>query len=245
MDYDKDFKDQYVQTKHGRIHMRCHSGGGKSLVFLHGIGANTKTWVKLVGSLPQELDVYLVDLLGHGDSEAPQIEYTVQVQAEVIEELIRSQEIKKPYLIGHSYGGWIAAYYAVYYDMLSGLVLMDSVGVKQFFDDILSSGSKEQYKEDLLKKLLAMNTNKEYVMRSALDNEYGGEQLDSKRLGLIFAKTLLIWGANDTSVDIKYGRMFLEAIADSKLEIVSDAGHNAHYSHAEEVWRLLINFINQ
>ena len=245
MDYEKDFADETYETSHGKLYSKHHGGGGKKVVFLHGIGANTKAWVKLVEALPNELDVYLLDLLGHGNSDAPRIGYTIGIQTEILNEFIRGHDMLDPCLVGHSYGGWIAAYYAAYYDSLGGLVLMDSAGAKEFYDDIGRSGKQKEYGEEFLRALLQVNGNREYVMRSILENALAGEHLDGSVLGMISTKTLIVWGSEDDTVDIKYGRMINGGIKGSRMEVIGGGGHNSHYSHAGEVGRLLLDFINQ
>jgi len=47
MDY-KDFIDSYIETKYGKIHYKHNNSNGIELVLLHGLGANSIVWRKLV-----------------------------------------------------------------------------------------------------------------------------------------------------------------------------------------------------
>lgn len=44
MDYEKDFEDGFEYTSMGALHYKYHPGTANKLIFLHGIGANTKVW---------------------------------------------------------------------------------------------------------------------------------------------------------------------------------------------------------
>jgi len=59
--------------------------------------------------LPGESIIHLVDLIGFGDSPAPENwPYTIDAQAEVLFDFIVSRNISDVVLVGHSYGGGVA-----------------------------------------------------------------------------------------------------------------------------------------
>ncbi|MDE1855880.1 MAG: hypothetical protein KGH49_01440, partial [Candidatus Micrarchaeota archaeon] len=72
MDYDTDFIDGFTASSLGMIHYKRHKADGKKFIFLHGIGGTTKVWSRLMQFMPDNLDISLVDLLGHGKSDAPE-----------------------------------------------------------------------------------------------------------------------------------------------------------------------------
>ena len=125
MDYDKDFEDGFEYTSMGALHFMHHPGTKEKIIFLHGMGANTKVWSKLVQFLPDGLDVFLIDLLGHGKSDAPEMDYTVSNQFQALREFIAAQNNGNSFIFGHSYGGWIAAYYASQPYTCKGIILED------------------------------------------------------------------------------------------------------------------------
>ena len=122
----ENLEDGYVQTALGKLHYRRHRGE-RTIVFLHGFGANMKAFKRLSELLPDQLGFCLVDLLGHGESEAPRIEYTVGKQAQAVKELLQSLDLQDSYLFGHSYGGWITASIAQGNYKGRGIILEDAV----------------------------------------------------------------------------------------------------------------------
>ena len=242
MDYEKDFQDIEFNTEYGSIHCKHHSGSSDPIILIHGLAASTKTWTRLLSYLPQTLDVYLVDLLGHGKSDAPETEYTVHIQVEILRALVQKQNLDNVYLFGHSYGGWVAAVYAKSYPT-KGIIIEDSAGLEEFYMEVKGAESRKKYKEDLIKKALALDA-KKHVIEAILDDEFIEGQLEAKDLKLIKVPTLIIWGSDDNVIDVKFSRIFRNEIKGSRLSIIQGARHTPHYTNSEEVSKLLLGFIN-
>jgi pimeloyl-ACP methyl ester carboxylesterase len=241
MDYDA-FEDGFTYTSLGEIHFKHHPGTGEKLIFLHGLGGTTLVWKRLMGLLPGDLDIYLVDLLGHGQSAAPDVDYTVSVQFQALREFISLQNNGYSYIFGHSYGAWVAAYYASQPCTCKGLILEDSPGLKEIFDDIHTTGILESMQEQLLRVALEMG-NKEEVMRSIIYANFDEDQLTTEVLSNIKQQTLILWGANDEMTPLKYGMILQSKIKGSQLEIIDGAGHDAHYEQPEKVRNAILKFI--
>jgi len=242
MEY-KDFTDSYIETKYGKIHYKHNDSNGIELVLLHGLGASSIVWRKLVENLTANINIFALDLLGHGNSDKPRIKYNIEVQVEVLKEFIE-KICKKPFIMGHSYGGWITAYYAYLKLPASGIILEDAVGLKEHFDAISKSINYEDYKKVLLRKLLMENNNDEYVMSSIIENE-GYNLLTSEMLARIDLPTLIIWGNNDDVIDKKFSYLLNEKIKNSRLIVIEDSGHNPHYTKPYDVAIAINNFISE
>lgn len=105
-------------------------GAGPILVFLHGSWSDSSQWLPVIEHLSQDYHCFALDLLGFGDSERPNIHYSIQLEVECLLEYLEALHIPQVYLIGHSLGGWIAASYALKYsEQVSGLVLLAPEGV--------------------------------------------------------------------------------------------------------------------
>ena len=242
MDYDNDFDDERCQTSLGSIHFRVHRGAGQKLIFLHGLGGTTLVWKRLMEHMPKDLSVYLIDLLGHGESDAPDTDYTISAQFQVLREFIAQQNNGDSYIFGHSYGGWIAAYYASQPYTCKGIILEDAAGLKENLEDILSSGRADEYRAELLKSAVEFG-NREEVMRSIIYSNLDEDRLDAGVLSRIRAPTLILWGTNDTVVDPKYSKVFNERIRGSVLELIDGAAHEPHYEQPGKVGDAILGFI--
>lgn len=195
--------------------------------------------------MPDSLDIFLIDLLGHGESDAPQIDYTISNQFQALREFMALRNNGDSYLFGHSYGAWIAAYYASQPYTCKGIILEDAAGIKETFDDIIKRNDVEKYKEMLLHGTLAINNNKDYVMKSILDLNFGQDALTAENLTAISVRAQIIWGGDDPLINKSYAQVLKDGIKNSKLEIIDGAGHDPHYTHPEIVAKIITDFIEQ
>lgn len=244
MDYEKDFEEGRIKTSLGSLYYRHHKGGGERLVLLHGFGASTRSFARLVGFLDEKLDVYLVDLLGHGKSDAPEITYTVKAQADALWEMFEAISVSDFFLFGNSYGGWIAAYYATQYPV-KGLILEDAAGLKESFDRIVADGKVQEYKDRLMKSAMMMEGNHETVLRSILDSEFREFELTKERFGDITEPTLILWGEKDQTLPPEIGRLMSERIRNSVFYIIGGGGHTLHYTNPKEVAGQIEAFVDR
>ncbi len=238
-----DLEDGYVQTSIGRIHYKHHGGNGKKVIFLHGLGASTRSFARFIEQLPDNLEVYLLDLLGHGDSEAPQIEYKTSTQVKIVREFLEIKQLEDSYIFGHSYGAWIAAATAQDDYKGNGIIIEDAPGLADYFEDVKRSGGEEERKENLFKESLKMNP-REHVLKSIVYSRTPDDYLTKDSLSGIVRPTLIIWGSDDKTVDVKYAKLLNDYIKGSTLEIVEGAGHVPHYTHAKAVANLMLKFIS-
>ncbi|HLO22257.1 MAG TPA: alpha/beta hydrolase, partial [Methyloceanibacter sp.] len=71
--------------------------------------------------------VVAVDLRGHGQSDKPHEDYTMQLFADDLAFLCRELQLEKPVIIGHSMGGVVAfAFAARYPEIPSAIVTIDA-----------------------------------------------------------------------------------------------------------------------
>ena len=104
---------------------RYNQGGEKPLVFLHGWGQNTEMMLPVAKPFIENHEVILIDLPGFGKSGQLDRPYEVSDYVELLHKLLQKLDIKKPTLIGHSYGGKISLLYASKYEV-EKLVLFGS-----------------------------------------------------------------------------------------------------------------------
>jgi pimeloyl-ACP methyl ester carboxylesterase len=113
---------------------------GRAVVCVHGITRNRHDFAFLAERLRAALDVYAVDLIGHGDSEwldAGSI-YEKEMFLAQLQDLIASVGGRRVGLVGSSYGGLMGVRLAALPDSpLSCLVLNDAgVGIrKEFYEE--------------------------------------------------------------------------------------------------------------
>jgi len=81
------------------------SGGSKlPLVLVHGMTDDGLCWSPVAEVLSGDYDVIMVDLRGHGKSDAPEEGYDLVTMAKDVSGLITGLALKKPIIMGHSLG---------------------------------------------------------------------------------------------------------------------------------------------
>jgi pimeloyl-ACP methyl ester carboxylesterase len=122
------------------------AGRGKPIILIHGLGASSYTWRKIMPELAKTHRVIAIDLKGFGQSDKPlDSHYSIFDQAKLIENYMRQKKIHGATLVGHSYGGGVAL--AVAMSQMNSpkrnidrLVLIDSIAYRQpmpFFFQLL------------------------------------------------------------------------------------------------------------
>lgn len=77
------------------------------IVLIHGFGADALGWSPLLGKLPTDTSVVLVELPGHGRSPSTR-ENSVDGIAQHVVDTLRRHDVFSAHLVGHSLGGAIA-----------------------------------------------------------------------------------------------------------------------------------------
>ena len=106
-------------------------GQGPNLVFLHGSWHDSSQWLRTIERLSPYYHCFAPDLLGFGDSERRNLNYSIDLEVECLAQYLDTLNVRQVYLIAHSLGGWVATSYAIKYpDRVQGLVLLAPEGVK-------------------------------------------------------------------------------------------------------------------
>src|SRR5215470_2698412 len=81
----------YAQVGPYRVHY-YEGGEGPPLVFVHGLGAESLNWVPAMLGFRHHVHVYAIDLLGHGQSERPDIAYSITQQSEMLHKFLADRK---------------------------------------------------------------------------------------------------------------------------------------------------------
>jgi 2-hydroxy-6-oxo-6-(2'-carboxyphenyl)-hexa-2,4-dienoate hydrolase len=102
-------------------------GEGEPLILIHGYGAGIWVWEKQIDFLSRFYRVYALDLIGHGFSDRPGIDYTPEAYVECLKGFMDETGIEQATLIGNSMGGGVAWVMAVVFpERVRKLVLINS-----------------------------------------------------------------------------------------------------------------------
>lgn len=98
---------RFVEAGGLRWHVQ-QCGSGPPLLLVHGTGASTHSWRKLMPLLAARFSVLALDLPGHGFSSSPQAaQRTIGGMSGAVAALLRELRIEPQYCVGHSAGAVI------------------------------------------------------------------------------------------------------------------------------------------
>lgn len=211
-------------------------GEGNPVVFLHGWAANISIYKKIIDKISKKYLVYIIDLPGFGNSMEPLLDYTLDDYVEFLHTFIENNNIIKPILIGHSFGGRIAIRYVNKYKV-NKLVLISSAGIRRYNlkRQIKIYWYKLKKKYYILTKNITKLENlqrtsgsKDYqrssnIMKKTMINIINTNQ--RKELININIPTLLMWGKNDLETPYKDALLMNKRIKEAGLVTFNNSGH--------------------
>lgn len=125
-------KMQYVGLSEARINYMqfdpmMQAVENQDIVLVHGLATNVSFWyLGIAKALSYFGRVTVFDLRGHGLSDMPATGYSAESMAEDLRGVLNHLEIEEAHLIGHSYGGLVAAAFAAAHpDYVKSLILAD------------------------------------------------------------------------------------------------------------------------
>jgi pimeloyl-ACP methyl ester carboxylesterase len=123
-----------TQLDGAKVHYTDYGAGDNTLVFVHGWSCDETFWVGQAHALGTKFHVITIDLPGHGQSDKPQIAYTMDLYARAIDAVLRDAKVKAATLVGHSNGTpVIRQFYRKYPEKVRALVIVE--GALRLFGD--------------------------------------------------------------------------------------------------------------
>ncbi|MBR3911928.1 MAG: alpha/beta hydrolase [Alistipes sp.] len=120
-------KEKFLMAGSTALHIADSGVGEKCVVLLHGYLESMYVWDDFAPLLTPSVRVITVDIPGHGISEIKGEVHTMEMVADVLHQMLKSLEIERVTMVGHSMGGYVAlAFCARYPEQLDGLVLLSS-----------------------------------------------------------------------------------------------------------------------
>ena len=224
-------------------------GEGKTFLILHGWGSDSSKWQK-VGELLSKrgFKVIIPDLPGFGNSQTPNFVFTVEDYSNFVKKFVDLLNIKKFYLLGHSFGGAVALMYSLKFpEEIEKLFLVGAACVrkKSFKVKLLNFLSKFfKLKSLFFRKIFYRKT--DYLSVSGIMKEIYLKLIE-KDLTDFFDKvsvsTTIIWGKKDKITPLKNAYLMNSKILNSKLEIIPESDHSPHLKTPEKLVEIISKYL--
>lgn len=204
-------------------------GEGYPLIFLHGYSMSSKSWIPYVSDFDKEYEVYLIDLTGHGRSEAFKEDLSIKSVAEDLNFLIQYLKLEKIKAIGFSFGGDILFQLALLNPtLIESMITIGAVGTWTVNDfPQYQNGFTYENRENF--PWLETSHNNDDQIKSIMDQfkNYTVE-LSDKELQRIQPEVLMIMGDDDVGMDLEEVARVRKNLLNSDLWILPNVAHGAH-----------------
>ena len=236
-------------------------GSGSPVILMHGWGCNLTTLASVEKVAVENHTVYNVDFPGFGQSQEPSEVWGVEKYTQLIEELVKVENIENPILLGHSFGGRVGILYSSR-NQVKKLILVDAAGVKprrslKYYLKVYSFKISKRLmpliygKEGAQKRIEAARAkrgssdyNNATPMMRAILSKVVNEDL-KYCMPQIKAPTLLIWGENDTATPLRDAQTMEKLIPDAGLVSFPGCGHYSFLDNPIQFAAVLRSFLKE
>ena len=235
---------RYVKIDDRQIHYLT-GGNGPSVALLHGLGGTAQDWAVLLPSLVSGgFKAYAIDLLGYGASDKPDVDYSIALEANVVQKFLDQTGQRQVDLVGWSMGGWVALKFAAAHpERVHTLTLIDSAGFDFNAPDpkILRPHTPQELQAMaawfspkaapipgfLARDILRVMGEQDRVLASALDSMYSRRDVMDGKVGGLTMPVLLLWGSRDVLTPLATASAMHAQMPRSTLRIIEGCGHVA------------------
>jgi len=228
-------------------------GSGKPLLYLHGLYG--QEWSGFLDDLAETHDVIAPETPGSGNPDDLAAYDNIWDLLLFYDDFMRGLGIEHYDVVGHSFGGMVAAELAAAFpERIGHLVLIDALGLWRDDEPVCdwvatepgalaamlyanpASPAVSEYNKppaDPVEKMMA-GLRKGQAIASAGHFIWPiPDRGLSRRLYRLTMPTLVVWGKQDRLAPPVYANMFAEAIPNARIVLIDEAGHSPHIEARE------------
>jgi len=244
---------------------------GPGIVFIHGYSQSSLSWMRQIFSnLARQFHIVTYDLRGHGNSDKPLDAARYRdgkAWADELQAVIDAADLKRPVLVGWSYGARVISDYVTTYGAggISGINFVDG-GIKiipEYVGEVILKYQPSMASEDLLtnitatrfflqgcfakepsandfENMLAFNMMVPPKVRAGL----AGRPLDATAvMSKLTIPVLVTHGAADKVAKLDMAKYTASVIPGAKLSVYDGVGHSPFYEDTERFNSELAAFV--
>ena len=244
-------------------------GSGPCVVMSHSLACATSMWNEQAEALKSKYKVLRYDTRGHGGSDAPSGQYTLDQFADDLHGLLGALGVTNPHFVGLSMGGMIGMTYALKYPgVFKSLALCDTssripveagpiweerikTATEQGMAPLVEPTLKRWFTEPFLAKRNSVVERVAGLIRNTPAQGYAGcchaiSKLDiTDRLGAIKTPVQIIVGDKDVGTPVAMSEVIHQAIPGSELVIIPDASHLSNLEQPGAFNAALLRFLGR
>ena len=247
--------DLYYFAHEAEDHVKKHP----PVILIHGAGGNHLSWPPQIRRLANET-IYALDLPGHGKSEGLG-RHSIDAYADNVIAFMKELKIRAAVIVGISMGSAIALTIALKYPkkvLGVGLLgagaklrvapsILETAGNPNTFESAVDMINENCFSSNTEQSLLQLSKQQMMEIRPPvlLGDFLACNEFDvTSQLEQIKTPTVIVCGAEDKMMLLKYSKFLQYGIVNSQLHIVDNAGHMVMVEQPDMVANLLKQFID-
>ena len=248
-------------------------GEGTPLVLIQGYGGSSADWIpEIIQGFEDEFRVIIFDNRGTGQSDKPDVEYSIKMMADDVARLMESIGIQRAHVLGLSMGGVIAQEMAISHpDRVQSLVLCSTscsvknmIGASEEFWDVIESNARGDLSKMSPELILSayspdyLQENKGRILENMAASKHPTPPVgfirqaqatldyDSyHRLPDIKAPCLVLVGELDVQAPPENSRVLAERIPHARLKIFENAAHMFPFEITDTAIPEIVDFLTE
>ncbi|MFC1948373.1 alpha/beta fold hydrolase [Chloroflexota bacterium] len=250
------------------------NGTGEPLILVAGLAGDSSLWARITPFLTKDYKVIVFDNRGSGQSDKPDISYTVKMMSDDLAGLLDALGIKETHIFGVSMGGMIAQQFALDYPQrLLSLILgctasggPNTVGLEDAANMVNPKNRDTLSAEENIKLMIHQTLTKKFIdgnpeiieeivayrTKNPADPVGRARQFQAvmfhdtyDKLPNITTRTLVIAGDEDMVIHPENSRILASRIPNSTLVILKDLGHDFRTESPDETSKIILDFLKR
>jgi len=210
-------------------------------------------------------------MLGLGESSKPETRYDVAVEVAFVRQVVEQLNIEPSWIIGHSFGGWVASAYSLKYpNALSSLVLAAPAGIRdnsfcgqydalrpllwetsavdwalqlaKAFASLAGKSEKLQEISGWRRELMYQPVARSFLM-SPMRPEDAVDTVE-KEIHQLHIPTLVIAADSDETIPLGHCETYTNEISGAELVIIPNSTHGLRQTQAQIMVKLISKFLD-
>ena len=238
-----------------------------TVILIHGLGGTLNIWDPIVSVLEHRFSVLRYDLRGHGQSDVPAGDWSLEDFASDLESIFNNESVPYAHLVGFSLGGLIVQQFALSYpDRVGQLTILSAVAGR--------TNAERQHVQERIRNLEKgdLDTNIELALERWFSPEFRQDHPErvqkriaelratspagyfqayrvfvlsdlAEHLSQIQCETLVMTGEHDPGSNVRMARLMHESIPNSQLEILPNLRHSVLVESPQLIAEKLDSFL--
>lgn len=221
-------KTETVSVNGKKIYYEVY-GEGQPLIFLHGYSLSSKHWQPYVTDFYKDYKVYLIDLTGHGKSDAFKEDLSFKSVAEDLNALMAHLKLQKIQAIGFSFGGDVLYQLALLSpNLITSMITIGAVGT-WMVDDFPEHKYAFTFENRANFPWLKNNHGDDEKIKALMEQfQNYTVKLSDQELQSIKPEVLIMLGDDDEGMDFNEIARVKKNLPKSDLWVLPNVAHSAH-----------------